>query len=463
MQKNNSHKVSLIVGIFIAVCLGIVVANIFGGFVQGLMLGLLSSLTPIITALVVVFILKHVMAYTENKVIFKLFPKLSKVVCRAISLSIAVILMIGFLALVFYLFVPKTVGLITELVNNKEIYIYQLQEEISALLSSIFGSSADDIVAKLTDSLYENIEKAFNDFLPQLVSIGTSTIATIGQILLGFVLAVIYLFNREKVNKFMVRIARVKMKPESIKHTKHFLDKSDRILIDFIIAKVIECIVITICLGIIMSLLGVSFEFELAFIIGILNVIPYVGYIISLLPTTLITMVYGSVSLALQTLIFVSVAYIFITSFITPIIVGRRVKMNMLVMFLSMIIGGGIMGMWGMMIGIPIGAIISELVVERVEYKENQIVQAEQETDILSQYPADKTPQKVSKKGVSISKTSKTLKISKKQEKEDETGQEIEEAKSTKNGRISKFLEKIKYNFSNIAPEEDENNDDTNT
>ena len=90
--------------------------------------------------------------------------------------------------------------------------------------------------------------------------------------------------------------------------------KSDRILIDYLVAKVIECIVITVILGIIMTILGVEASFELAFIIGVLNAIPYVGYFIAIVPMALITLVYGSVSLLIPALIWVSIAYILITT-----------------------------------------------------------------------------------------------------------------------------------------------------
>ncbi len=465
MQPNNNkqHKVSLVVGICIAVFLGIIVANVAGGFIQQLLIGLLSALTPIITALVVIFLAKHIMFFLETRILNKVFKKMPQKFIRIFSLIISLLVILGFVGLIVYMFVPRTVSIITELVNNKEKYIYQLQNEVSELLSAIFGTNAEDMVANLTASLYAYIETTFNNFLPQLIQISTSTISIVGQVILGFTLAVIYLLDKERVNAYIGRMAKVQMKPETVAQMDRFLKKSDKILIDFVIAKVIECIVLTVCLGLVLAIVGVNFAFELAFIMGVLNVIPYIGFIISLLPTVLITMIYGSVSLALQALIFVSIAYIFLTSFVTPFIIGKRIRMNMIVMFLSMIIGGGLFGIMGMMIGVPIGAIISEFVIEKVQYKEEMMRNmnlpstASNELDLKEKDDSAKKT-KVKRKEV------KAVKI--KEEKNDSLEDNVVESKKSddkskeqgksKRNKIGDIFKKIKENYTNIATDEPE-------
>ncbi len=472
MQNKNK---TWIIGICIAIVLGIVLANAAGGFIEGLLIGLFSCLTPIVTALVAIFLLKHVMSFVEIKILFKLFKNINKKVARIISLFAALLLFLGFIFLIFYMFVPRTVDIITELINNKEKYIYQLQNEVSAILASLFGTNAEDMVASITSSLYAYIETTFNNILPQLIAVSTSTISTIGQILLGLVLAILYLIDREGVNAYVIRMSKTCMNEKIRESAKNVIGKSDRILIDFIIAKAIECVVITVCLGILMSILGVQFAFELAFIMGVLNVIPYVGYIISLFPTLLITMVYGSVSLALQTLIFVSVGYILLTSLVTPFIIGKRIRMNMIVMFLSMIIGGGLFGIVGMMIGVPIGAIISEFIKERVDFKERQMAEnklIEDASSINNVMPkkAVLIGEKIDNEEDLVNKT-KVKKPRKKKNNADidneiqaqvneiESSEVVTESKEKKQGKLSRFFDKLKHNFTNIADTEEDDED----
>ena len=358
------------------------------------------------------------------------------------------------------MFVPRTISILTELVNDKEKYIYLLQNEVTEILTNLFGSSADETVASITASLYSYIETTFNNILPQIIAEGANSLSALGQVFFGIIIALLYLIDREKVNNYVGWFADVKMTAEKKERTSRFLKRSDKILIDFVIAKVIECVVLTLCLGIIMTILEVEAAFELAFIIGVLNIIPYVGFIIALVPIILITLVYGSVSMMLQAVIFVAVAYFVITSFITPFIVGSRVKINMIVMFLSLVIGGALFGMAGMLLGVPCGAIISELVNEHLENKEKD--KKKNQKDSSNNNPNEQNAVLLMVDEERNEKSAKTKGRKKKEElidadQEEEIIKEKEQDKKEKGKKrkISSIISKIKYNFSNISPDDD--------
>lgn len=499
---DKKHKRTFALAICIAVFLGIVIANYAGTFVSGLIAGLVSILVPLSASLVLIFICKHVMAFLETKILNRIFKNPKGKGIRATSLIISVLFLIGIIVAVCYMFIPRTISVVGELVSNSEAYEKQLIDEVTGILASIFGSSADDMVASITDMVTQWIKDTFNSFLPQLASIGTSILGIIGNVFLGIVVGLLYLFDRENVNHYIGRMARVRMSEEKIDKTKYFLAKSDRILIDFLVAKVIECIVITVCLGIILTVIGVEASFELAFIVGVLNVIPYIGFIIALLPISLITLVYGSVTQLIQAVIWVTVVYNVITTFITPIIVGKKIKTNAIVMFISMIVGGCMFGMFGMMLGVPAGAVISEFIKEDVEHREAKM-RAEAQNGGEGPGGQDKKEEvaellvehtQVEKKGsTSKSKKKKDLDAEKDNKEEQTEGKKEEskkgkkknvqkedeqdmdkendknialkhenktedKAKSKNSGsKIKQLFSKMKYSFSNISPDEDDN------
>ena len=163
-----------------------------------------------------------------------------------------------------------------------------------------------------------------------------------------------------------------KCKPKTVKETYKIMQLSDKVLADYIIAKLLEAIVITVVIGIGLSILGVKYSFELALIIGILNVIPYIGFIIALIPTILIAIIYGNIELAIQTLIVTTILYIILTTFITPIIVGKKIKINILLMLSAMVLFGGMFGMIGMAIAAPAACIFAEVFKEKMELDEQE-------------------------------------------------------------------------------------------
>jgi predicted PurR-regulated permease PerM len=454
-MDNKKGKFSLLIILSLAIFIGVALGNVAGGLVQSFVAGCLSCFTALATALVEIFIMKHMMHFMEEK----LFPKVIKGnhprLFRILSLVLSALLLLGFIVLIVYLFVPKTITTLSDLISGSENYIAQLKTQITELISLFVGSStAESIVAESYEYINGAISGLFTTVLPEIVNQISNIFSVFGQIFLGIVVGLFYLVDREKVNNYLVRLASLKLTEKQKERTGYFLNKSDKILIDFVIAKLIECIFITIVLGVIMTILGVNSAFELAFLVGVLNVIPYVGYIIALVPMILLTLVYGSVSLMLQTVAIVTVAYVIITSFITPFIVGSRVKINMIVMFLSLIIGGGVFGFVGMLIGVPVGAIISEFVNEHLENKEKEIAQMK-EKERLEKLAIEQQINNEKEK-----KKSKNKKSEEKENKETvEQNNAINEEKAVKQTKFKNFFAKFKKSFSSILPEDDEKND----
>ena len=373
MQKLKPKK-SFALTIFFAVLFGIVIANTFGGYVTGLIAGFFSTLTTFVSALVIIFILKHIMHFIEKTALkhFLVGNKNEFKIKRIISIILAFCFLILLVVLMMSLIVPRVVEIVTELVNNRDTYIYQIKSQLTDFITSVINADADDTVNSIMVSVSSYLEDTFNNFLPKVLEISTNTILFLGQLLLGGVLAFIYLYNRESINNFFAKIFKSKCKTATVNRTYKLMQLSDRVLVDYIIAKILEAIVITVIIGIGLSILGVKYAFELALIIGILNVIPYIGFIIALFPTTLITIIYGSIELAIQTLALTTVLYIFLTTFITPIIVGKKIKVNILLMLSAMILFGGMFGMVGMAIAAPVACIFGEVFKERMAMQENE-------------------------------------------------------------------------------------------
>ncbi|MBQ8748991.1 MAG: AI-2E family transporter [Clostridia bacterium] len=370
VNTNNTKRTSskFVFSIFLAIFLGIVIANVAGGYIGSLIQGLCSTLTAFASALVIIFILKHLMNFIENTLLkhFLTKSKYGHRIKRTISILVSFAILILTIFLVMSFIVPQIIEIITELVNNKDSYVYQIKTQLSEFIASIINTNADDTVNNIMKSISAYLEETFNNFLPQLLAISTSTVMTIGQICMGGILAFLYLYNRETINGFFAKLIKLKCKPITVKRTYNIMEHSDKVLLDYIVAKIIEAIVITVVIGIGLSIVGINYAFELALLIGILNVIPYIGFIIALVPLTLLTLIYGSVELTIQAVIVTAIIYIILTTFITPVIVGKKIKINMLLMFSAMIIFGGMFGIIGMAIAPPVACIMAEIFKERM-------------------------------------------------------------------------------------------------
>ncbi len=365
-QTQSNAKISkkpLAISIFFAILFGIIIANVAGGYIANLFKGLLSTFVTFGSALAIIFLLKHLMSFIENRLLGKVLigNQYEHTIKRLISIIVAFLTLILIIFLIMNLIIPRVIEIVNELVNNRDTYIYQIKSQLTDFVTSIIGAKADDTVNSIMNGISAYLEDTFNNFLPQVLAFSTSTITTIGHICMGGFLAFLYLFNRESINKFFANIFKSKCKPETVKKTYNIMTHSDKVLVDYIIAKIIEAIIITVVIGIGLSIINVNYAFELALIIGILNVIPYIGFIIALVPLTFITIIYGSIETAIQALIVTTIIYVILTTFVTPVIVGKKIKCNILLMFSAMIVGGGMFGIIGMAIAPPVACIGAEI------------------------------------------------------------------------------------------------------
>ncbi len=382
-KNYKSHKY-WVIPLFIALLSALIISALAGDFLFGLFSGFLSSLTSIIIALFIIFALKHLMDAIEQKILKNAFKNAKNPfkIKRIISIIIAFLILFLVIFIIINMIVPRVIEIGTELFNNREQYVYQIRTQLTEFVDNIIPNGGET-VSTLIDGFVSNLGDTLTNFLPKIIEIGTSTFTFLGQCLLGILIAFLYLKDKEKIRNFSKHVVEIKC-PNKAQHIFSVTQKSDKILLDYLVAKILEAGVLTIGIGITLAVLGVKYAFELAFIISILNVIPYIGFIISLIPTILITLIYGSVDQAITVLIVLVIVYTFLTTFVTPYIIGKKIKTNMLLMVVAMVIGGGMFGMLGMAFAPPIAAIMSVVISDNLKHKEEE-QKRQQEEEAMKQ------------------------------------------------------------------------------
>ena len=140
--------------------------------------------------------------------------------------------------------------------------------------------------------------------------------------------------------------------------------------IRFIIRKYItglffEMAIITVIACSIFGILGIKYVFLLGLLVGVLNLIPYVGIFTALLISACITFATYDGRHALYVVITVIGIHLFDSNFLMPKIVGSQVKLNPLIVILGVVIGEMLWGIPGMFLAIPYLA-IAKVIFDRV-------------------------------------------------------------------------------------------------
>ncbi|MCF0128196.1 MAG: AI-2E family transporter [Pseudobutyrivibrio sp.] len=327
-------------------------------------------LEPIVMGFVMAFLINPIMISVE-KFLYRYIRKISKSdksafkTTRAIAAIFGLIVLIGIISLFIKMVVPQLIETITYLVNN-------LERQIAAVLdwcNLITGGRYEKTLMSAKDSPLEDAFQEGLNWIKQyskydtnaLISMTTSYVISTGKsffnLCIGFFVAIYVLCDKEKFKGQCKKIICASLKPKQANTVLEISRKAGEIFYGFIIGKIIDSIII----GIICYICCLIFKFPypvlVSVIVGVTNVIPVFGPYIGAIPTTLIIF-FTEPMKGIYFLIFILVLQQFDGNFLGPKILGNTTGLSSFWVVFAVVVGGGLFGIVGMVIGVPLVAII---------------------------------------------------------------------------------------------------------
>lgn len=154
--------------------------------------------------------------------------------------------------------------------------------------------------------------------------------------------------------------------------------RSNEILKAYFRGQLLVSLVLGLLYGAGFWIAGLRFGFAIGLLTGLLNVIPIAGPLIGIVVATAVTLAdfqgYGTLAGAWAVFVIVQGLESFV---ITPKVVGDRVGLNSLETMLVLIIGGNLGGFAGMLVAIPLGGILKQVLGDcRKRYRASSVFQA---------------------------------------------------------------------------------------
>ena len=125
----------------------------------------------------------------------------------------------------------------------------------------------------------------------------------------------------------------------------------------FFVGKILDSIIIGIICFIVTSILGTPFSVLISLIIGVTNIIPFFGPFLGAIPSILLILFIDPLQ-AVYFLIFVIILQQLDGNFIGPKILGSSTGLSSFWVIFAITLFGGIWGIFGMIVGVPIFAIL---------------------------------------------------------------------------------------------------------
>lgn len=197
----------------------------------------------------------------------------------------------------------------------------------------------------------------------QIMQLTSGIIQGIGSMFTnGFVILLSVIFMLLESEHFTSKIAYATKDNGVIKNIEEILSKIKR----YMVLKALISLFTGFVIWIALLIVGTDYAFLWAVLAFLLNFIPNIGSIIAAVPSVLLTLIQlGSLSALMVTLIYVGVN-ILIGSVLEPKIMGRGLGLSTLVVFLSLIFWGWLLGIVGMLLSIPL-TMMAKIILEANE------------------------------------------------------------------------------------------------
>lgn len=280
-------------------------------------------------------------------------------------LAVVVLLLVAILPALFRnitQFAEQLPSLVKDLVyrfNNLGIYTID-QSIIEKLLTS--GIFAPD---KLLDSItFDNV----NRYAKGVMNFGNSLF----NIFLGLIVSIYLLFDRQNLRQRSLWIAHSFIREKHRKVLGRYLSKIHEFITLYISCQLVDAIIVFILSFLALALLQVNYAPLLALMVGAMNLIPYFGAIVATILAGLITMFTNSFTFGLIVVAVLIVLQQLDANFIQPKLLSGSLNIKPVWVILSIVVGGGLFGILGIFLGVPVFALLRIIILDILELREKQ-------------------------------------------------------------------------------------------
>ena len=370
LRKNKYFQIGLTAFLVIA-------ASILLGFVL-VYFNKIVSFFEYIFILLSPFLLGFVFAYALNplvkfnkKIVSKMIKKPNKTkLINRLSLLITCVLFIAVLIVLVSIIIPELLLSIEKLAINIPHYI----EEIKNLL--INKLSSEELRKSIIDNyekIYSHLNTAVNtSIVPQIdswllvLSNGIlGALKTIVNVIVGFAIGIYFLLDKDYfisgIKRVIYAIFSIKIANEIIENIK----RVNEIFGDFFIGKLLDSLIIGLITFIFMAIFNYPYALLIGFIVGITNIIPYFGPWFGGIPSAFLIVV-DNPTKGFIFIIFIIILQQIDGNFLGPKLCGSRIGLKSFWVLASILIFGKLFGVVGMLIGVPVFALLYKFIGEKI-------------------------------------------------------------------------------------------------
>lgn len=319
----------------------------------------IGMLGPFIAGIIIAFFLSRPVSKAER---FLQHSKVGYVKRHAKGIATLFVYVVVILIIFFILMfiVPRLYKNAQELVLNLPKYY----EEVSNFVSGNEHLSKLISMQTIETKFFEMINmKNVNKWFGIVTGIANSFVSAFVSV----VISIYLILEKETMFSFFRKVRAKFFKSEKIGIATMYGRKVIDMFYTYISSMLTDALIMGVIVAIVLSLFKVPYAALLGLLVGIGNMIPFFGAIISSVIVAVITAVTTSIMNAVWVSIFMLVLAQVDSNLIQPRILSSSTGISPLLVLLSVLVFGGLFGIPGMIIGVPVCAVLKMVVIDYMD------------------------------------------------------------------------------------------------
>lgn len=359
--------------VFVACAMFWIVFSNLRGFYE-LLLDFFDIISPILFGCLFAYLMNPIMKRTQ-RFFGKLLAKTKLSDRKQLTMAKTGGLLVSLLVLAFTVYalialiVPNIISSLEELLQQSKLegYYNRINDWVNNVFAGTrfeewFHDNLDSLLKILTDWLKKiDISK----LLTGVTSSVYSVVMFVFNMLVGVVAAVYILLYKKKL---CAQAKKITVAVFNTKHTNRLFEiarRTNRIFSGYVIGKIIDAIFVGVVTYFALLIMGMPYAPLIAVLVGVTNIIPFFGPFLGAIPSALLLLIEQPID-ALYFIIFILVLQMIDGNIIENRILGEKLGISDLWVLVAILVFGGIFGFGGMLLGVPIFAVIYTLIVDGV-------------------------------------------------------------------------------------------------
>lgn len=239
-------------------------------------------------------------------------------------------------------------------------FMSDLFADINGIIANYTGGDSNTVF-----DINNVIQKFADFFFPHLFDITRNVYTVLYNTIISVIVSIYYIANKATLLNQCKKIAYAVIPRKHLGKLLRIADLCNNMVGKFLYAKIIDSAIIGVLCFLGLKIIGIDYALLLSVFVGVTNIIPFFGPIIGAIPGVVLLLMVSPLD-ALWFVIFIICLQQLDGNVIGPKILGNTIGISGFWVMFSVLVGSGLFGFWGLLLGVPVFAVIYFLLGEKV-------------------------------------------------------------------------------------------------